>query len=76
MKASRVVWLGVNLREEPQADNATLWVWGRVTSVIWYASWTIPLFVICNGQSRKEASDPEKCFINTADSNISSPKVG
>ena len=31
--------------------QTTLWVWGRVTSVIWYASQTLTLFVICNGWS-------------------------
>ena len=32
--------------------QTTLWVWGRVTSVIWYASWTLTLFAIWNGRSR------------------------
>ena len=54
--------------------QTTLWVWGRVTSVIWYASCTLTLFVICNGRSRQDASDHVKCFINTAKGNISSPK--
>ena len=53
--------------------QTTLWVWG-VTSVIWYASWSLTLFVICNGRSRQDASDHVKCFINTAQGNISSPK--
>ena len=46
--------------------QTTLWVWGRVTSVIWYASWTLTLFAICNGRSRQDESVPKKCFINTA----------
>ena len=54
--------------------QTTLWVWGHVTSVIWYASCTLTLFVICNGRSRQDESDPKKCFINTAKGNISSPK--
>ena len=54
--------------------QTTLWVWGRVTSVIWYASWTLTLFVICNGRSRQDASDHVKCFINTAQGNILFPK--
>ena len=54
--------------------QTTLWVWGRVTSVIWYASWTLTLFAICNGLSRQDASYHVKCFINTAKGNISSPK--
>ena len=53
--------------------QTTLWVWGRMTSVIWYDNWTLALFVICNGRSRQDASNPEKCFINAANHNISSP---
>ena len=61
-----------NLRA-PYDLTDILWVWGRVTSVMWYAS-CLTFFVICNGRSRQDASDPEKCFINTTTSNISSPK--
>ena len=45
-----------------------------MTPVIWYASGTLTLFVICNGGSRQDASNPEKSFINAANHNISSPK--
>ena len=51
-----------------QADN------GRVTSVIWYAGWTLTLFVICNDRSGQDASDPEKCCLNTANRDVSSRK--
>ena len=38
----------------------------HLTAGAWDAcDWTLTLFVICNSWSRQDASDPEKCFINS-----------